>query len=763
MSDTDFSNLKGQFLTEGRDLVEAAGECLLRLEKSPDDSAMVAALFRAVHTLKGNSGLFPVAPLTRVVHAAEDLLDEVRAGNQTLDPDMTDVLLDTFDQVSEWLEAFDQDDVLPAEADQAATDLAARLAVFRFAAEAEAPPVAEPEVQADWLDDLPPAERDAADAILREVGPAVLIDYRPDDGCFFRGEDPLLFMLNLPGRVWLSIGTTVPLTPSAQFDPFHCVLRFRAISTASLDDVRSHLAYVAAQVTLGTATGSPTAGSLDPVLQGLLTQTAEALAQRGPADGLPGRLASTGTLLTTLLGPTGLATEAEIEAAHQAALAAGDAQPLISLLAIVQARASAPAATVPAPVMASPPATEDIAANARAPAPRRQGVLKVDQARIDVLMKLAGELIVAKNGLPFLARRAEEDFGSRLLAREIRSQFDIFNRIVEELQTAVMQVRMVPLGTVFERFRRLVRDLSRQVEKPLAFVVEGEETEADKNIVEDLAEPLIHLIRNAVDHGLEPPDERAALGKPVEGQVRLAARLAEDKVVIEVADDGRGIDVARVRAKAIERGLLSAEEAAQMPDDDAMRLILRPGFSTAEAISALSGRGVGMDVVATMVERSGGTLSLRSQPGQGTTVAITLPLSMTVRRMMMVDLAGSAYGVPLEMVLETVRVPRAALHQHLGPPQIVRRGRLIPLCDLRRALRLGPAATTPAELSVLVVTTPQGEVGLIVDAFRSGVEVIPQPLDGPLAGLSCFSGAALLGDGSILMLLDIEEVLKCPW
>jgi len=170
-----------------------------------------------------------------------------------------------------------------------------------------------------------------------------------------------------------------------------------------------------------------------------------------------------------------------------------------------------------------------------------------------------------------------------------------------------------------------------------------------------------------------------------------------------------------------------------------------------------------MDVVATMVERSGGTLSLRSQPGLGTTVTITLPLSMTVRRLMMVELDGSQYGVPLEMVLETARIPQDQLHRHLGPPQIVRRDRLIPLCDLRRPLRLAPRPQEPAELSVLIVATAQGEVGLIVDAFRSGTEVIPQPLDGPLAGLACLSGAALLGDGSILMILDVEEVLKCPW
>ena len=774
-------DLKNQFLIEGRDLVETAGDCLLQLEKEPEDRVLIGALFRAVHTLKGNSGLFAVAPLTRVVHAAEDLLDEVRAGTSVLNSEMADVLLQALDQVSDWLRAFEFQESLPEDAPDVASVLAERLAEFRsdFTSQ-KVPEAAARMLAADWLDGLDATERAAAEAALQAGGPMVMVDYSPDSDCFFRGEDPLLFMLTLPGRNWLAVTPTAPLVPGPHFDPFGSILRFRAITTASLADVRTHLAYVAAQVAIGTTAGQlPVCLTFDPVLLGMLEATAEALACEGSADVFEGRMASTARALAVMLPQTGLCSAAEIQTAGELALSSGDAAALKELVALVLERSAAPAADatpanmpeVPAPAAVQPKAPtptsvqpeEPAAVRPKSAAPRRQTFLKVDQARIDMLMKLAGELIVAKNGLPFLVHRAEDVYGSRALAREIRVQFDVFNRIVDELQTAVMQVRMVPMSLAFDRFRRLVRDLSRQVDKPIAFIVEGEETEADRNIVEDLSEPLIHLIRNAIDHGLETLDERIAADKSPEGKLRLCARLADDKLVIEVSDDGRGIDVARVRAKAVERGLITADEAVTMSEDSALRLILRPGFSTVNTISNLSGRGVGMDVVTTMVERTGGTLSLSHEPGQGTTVLIALPLSMTVRRMMMVEIEGAAYGIPLETVLETVRVPPAKVHLHMGQPQIVRRDLLIPLCDLRKVLRLGSRHAAPDELSVLIVKTAQGQVGLIVDAFRSGAEVIPQPLDGPLAGLTCLSGAALLGDGSILMILDVEEVLKCPW
>ncbi|TCP44134.1 chemotaxis protein CheA [Rhodovulum marinum] len=763
MPDTD-DDLKDGFLAEARDLVERASEALIALERAPDDPALVAALFRAVHTLKGNSGLFDIAPLTRVVHSGEDLLDRVRNGEIALVPEMADALLDALDQVSAWLDLFEETDGLPADAGRAAAALADRLAAFRPQG-APAPEAAAPAAEGlpgDWLADLPAGERDAAARLLAAGEALVAVDYTPDEDCFFRGDDPLRTMLSLPGRAWLSVSATEPLEPGVTFDPFHCTLRFRALSRAPRAELDETLAYVASQTRLYDipAQGQATPGG-DDMIRAVIAAQGTLLQAAAPAGTFAGRAASAARVLDAVLPKAGLdALAGRVGSARAEAIRTGTPDALSALvteaLTALDRQPAAPAIPTAPAAPSAPAATRP----AQTP-PRPKSVFKVDQARIDMLMKLAGELIVAKNALPYLAERAETLYGSRKMAREIKAQYEVFNRIVDEVQGAVMQVRMVPLSSVFERFSRLVRDLSRQLDKPIRFEIEGGETEADKNVVESLADPLVHLIRNAMDHGIEPAAARAAAGKPPEGLVRLSARLSEDQVVIEVADDGKGIDLDRVRDKAVERGLLSAEAAAALPEADAMRLILQPGFSTAAAVSDLSGRGVGMDVVASMVERAGGTVSLASRTGDGTTVSIRLPLSMAVRRVMMVDLDDACYGVPLESVLETIRVPAGDVHLHLDRPQIVLRDRLVPLFDMRKALRLSPLDPPAGELSVLVVTTAMGPAGLIVDDFRAGTEVIPHPLEGPLAGIRWISGAALLGDGSILLLLDIEEVLKC--
>jgi len=275
-------------------------------------------------------------------------------------------------------------------------------------------------------------------------------------------------------------------------------------------------------------------------------------------------------------------------------------------------------------------------------------ILKIDQTRIDVLMDLVSELVVAKNSLPYLARKAEEIFQSRELARELKGQYATINRICEELQNAVMQIRMVPVSHIFQRFPRLVRDIARKLNKKVNLVLEGEDTRADKNVIEDMAEPLVHLIRNSLDHGLEPPEERTKAGKPEQGHIYLRAKHLEDQIVIEVNDDGRGIDVETVKQKAYEKGLIDEETLESISHQDALQLIFAPGLSTAKEVSDVSGRGVGMDAVRAMVENVGGSVNIASEPGQGTTVNLSLPLSMAVTRILMIEVVGELFGVPIE-------------------------------------------------------------------------------------------------------------------
>ncbi|WP_200189435.1 chemotaxis protein CheA, partial [Marichromatium gracile] len=387
--------------------------------------------------------------------------------------------------------------------------------------------------------------------------------------------------------------------------------------------------------------------------------------------------------------------------------------------------------------------------------------LKVDQAKVDRLMNLIGEMVVTKNALPYLANRAEEVFGTRELAREIKAQYGIINRIAEEMQDAIMQIRMMPVSFVLQRFPRLVRDTARKLGKEVRLVMEGESTEADKNIIEALADPLVHIVRNSLDHGLESPAERSAAGKPTEGRLTISARQESDRVVIEISDDGRGIDPDRIRRKAYERGLIGEPELERLTDQEAINLVFAAGFSTAEQVSDLSGRGVGMDVVRNAIACVNGAVELHSQLGQGTRLRLSLPLSMAVTNVMIIESAGQRFGVPMDRVAETVRVARNDIRTIKRRLTTVLRGRLVPLVTLNDllALTIEQVPNDDDEFAVLVVRIGADHLGIIVDDCRETVDIILKPLGGVLAGLGGYAGSALLGDGSVLLVLNPRELL----
>jgi two-component system, chemotaxis family, sensor kinase CheA len=387
-------------------------------------------------------------------------------------------------------------------------------------------------------------------------------------------------------------------------------------------------------------------------------------------------------------------------------------------------------------------------------------MLRVDQAKVDTLMNFAAELTVAKNGLAYLAGRVEQVSGSRQLGREIKEQYAVIDRIAQSLQVGVMAIRMMPVSQVFQRFPRLVRDTTRKLGKEVALVIQGEDTEADKNVLESLADPLIHMVRNALDHGIETPAERAAAGKPARGTLRLSARQENDNVIIEVADDGRGIDPELVREKALRVGLVTPDQSAQMAPEELVNLVFAPGFSTRDQVSDLSGRGVGMDVVRNAVRKAGGDVWLASRLGQGSCVTVQLPLTMAVTRIVTVEARGQQYGVAMDAVAETVKVPRGQIHRIKQRETFVLRDAVIPLVRLAESLGL-PAApgAPPDEEAVMVARVGRERIGIVVDGFRERMEVIVRPLDGVLAGLSGFSGTALLGDGRVLLVLNLPDLI----
>jgi two-component system chemotaxis sensor kinase CheA len=770
------SALLDQFIEEASDLLEAAGAALLVLERNPADARAINDLFRSVHTFKGTSALFDFPALTKLVHTGEDLLDAVREGSIPVTSPLVDLQLEMLDLLRSWIDAVRANGDIPSDAASSSRDLIARLAAAKAAGAAAEPlaargPAAPSPVDCDWLDAVPLAERTAAyRTAVDEAVSVTAIEYAPDKDCYFRGEDPMTALASLPELVSLTIETVGPDPALADFDPYACRLRFRALSTAPRAEIEHLFRYVADQVRLieipaerlaapgGTAARPIGPAAIPPsdLVDRIVEEQRVILAL--PADdavALAGRIASVGRTLANIAAAHAAHDEVRaLEAATERALETGDPQILIAAAAasFVPGRPTEPA---PAGDSSSVPAAAvAVAAGDARPQVR---MLKVDQAKVDRLMALIGELVVAKNALPFLARRAEQVHGSREMSREIGQRYSVIDRLAGEMQEAIMEVRLLPVSEVFARFPRLIRDIARKLDKQIELVLEGEETQADKNIIELLGDPLIHIVRNAADHGIESPQQRIAKGKPAHGTIRLRAMQEGDLVVIEISDDGRGVDTERVIAKALDRGLIDPEAAERMTPAEAANLIFHPGLSTADTVSDLSGRGVGMDVVQTSIRDAGGTVSVTSQPDVGTKVRLALPLSMAVVRVMTIETAGALYGVPIDLIAETVRIDATAIREIKQSEAFLLRDTIVPLVRLRRKLRL-PARSEERE-AVLVLRTPGGLVGMIVDRFDEHMDIILKPLEGILVGLHGFAGTALLGDGRVLMVLNVKELL----
>jgi two-component system chemotaxis sensor kinase CheA len=467
------------------------------------------------------------------------------------------------------------------------------------------------------------------------------------------------------------------------------------------------------------------------------------------ARGTPGSLASAGRVVANVLRHAGRTTEiGGLDAVAAAVLAAGDPGPLIAAIRTLLAEPSNGSAPEDAAGYTAP--AQEIAAR----------TLRVDVDRIDALVRLTGELTVIKNAIGHVSRLAEGGEDPRALAANLKDQHILLDRLTTELQHAVLSVRVLPLRHIFQRFPRLVRDLGGSLGKPLRLVTEGDDTEADKAIVESLFEPLLHVLRNAADHGLENANDRRAAGKPPQGTIWLRAVRLGEKVVVEIADDGRGIDVDRVRQVAARNGIASPETLAGMSEADIVGLIFAPGFSTATRITGVSGRGVGMDAVRSAVERLGGRVGVESRTGQGTTVRFTLPFTIMITRVMTVEAGGQTFGIPLDSVMETVRIGRERIVPVGAAHAFTLRNRVVPLFDL--AETLGIARTrSGSEDAIVVVAAIGGDVGgLLVDRLGERMDVMLKSMDGLLSGTPGVAGTALLGDGRVMIVLDLPELLR---
>ena len=717
MSD-ELDEIQAIFFEECSEGLTAAEDGLSAMQGGDTSPGTIAAVFRAVHSIKGGAGAFGHTALTAFAHRFENLLDEVRAGRIEATPPTVGVMLTALDVLA--------DHVAASQGTMATPDDSASLAALDAILKGETPPESAtvPTVTSvSEAPDLPTEEAAGEDddpfgfepvAVVIEDFDAMDLDLEPAAGDDSTGEGEAKWLVRFgPSRDAMANGAEPML-----------VLR--------------ELEEMGAKVVGHDSASLPPLRDMDPE-QGYVTWSLE----------LPGwcEEAKINDAFDFVAPDSLIVIERQEASAPAPAQAAAQLpEPEVS--------GEAPAAdSAPAPVVAEAPAPTPAPSaplsDARA-ADHGSQTIRVDLNKLDMLLNLVGELVIRNSIL-----------SDRLSAKDQeRVELPELARLTREIQDNVMSLRAQPIRQAFSRVPRMLRDLNAETGKLVHLETFGETTEVDKGVIEKIGDPLTHLIRNAVDHGLESPDARVRAGKTAEGTITLSAEQKGARIIVTVADDGRGIARARVRNKAIERGLISAE--ANLSDEEIDQLICAPGFSTAETISNISGRGVGMDVVRSNVEALGGRVDISSIPGKGTTFTLVLPLTLAILDGMVVRLAGQRFVLPLATVVETLRPEAGQVRSTTPDSEVIEvRGQYIPVRRLPKIFGLERGDRRPLEDSLIIVVESDsaGQVGLMVDTVDDRREVVIKSLEENLYPIRGLGGATILGDGSIALILDVDALV----
>jgi two-component system, chemotaxis family, sensor kinase CheA len=714
------------FLVEAGEILELLSEQLVELESRPDDMNLLNAIFRGFHTVKGGAGFLQLNELVECCHIAENVFDILRKGERRVDSALMDVVLEALDAVnSMFTEVRERTALTPATPELLAA--LARLAepggsdeapVAEPEPEVVAEPQAAPEISGDITDTEFEQLLGALDGAPAEAAPASSDEITDDE------FESLLDQLHGKGQfVVAAAEAPVPQAPAA----------VTAISgdeitddefESLLDQLHGKGQFVPPVVSSESVAKSEVgnAGAGDQITDDEFESLLDQLHGKG-------KFVEPEAINTEALAPAKPATPAK-PVAKAVAKAAPAAKP-------EPAKAAAPAAAAPAPAAAPSEA---------------ETTVRVDTARLDEIMNMVGELVLVRNRLVRLGANSGDEAMSKAV-----SNLDV---VTADLQTAVMKTRMQPIKKVFGRFPRLVRDLARSLKKEINLELVGEETDLDKNLVEALADPLVHLVRNAVDHGIETPEEREASGKSRGGKVVLSAEQEGDHILLSISDDGKGMDADILRAKAVEKGLLDKDAADRLNEFECYNLIFAPGFSTKTEISDVSGRGVGMDVVKTKINQLNGTVNVFSVKGQGSKIVIKVPLTLAIMPTLMVMLANQAFAFPLVNVNEIFHLDLSRTNVVDGQEVVIVRDKALPLFYLKRWLISGAAYDAPGEGHVVILTVGSQRIGFVVDQLVGQEEVVIKPLGKMLQGTPGMSGATITGDGRIALILDVPSMLK---
>ena len=810
------------FIDEAREMTESLNTGLLDLERNPvGQSDLVNDLFRYFHNLKGNSGIIGFNELNLLTHEAETLLNNVRRGEMTSSHELVDLLLLVVDAMEALVGRIDPvtGSVRPFEIDELLVPLRAAVAGEEItlprgvaggkrseaASAAAADAAADVAASAEKPQPAPPAQPAAQSAQAADAVPSA--DYDPEDVAVFKGTvgqqmDNIKVALKMLGedssqREYIDAlyRCLVTIQNSCSYMGLADAKQYAERTAGLVDQARSSDLDFSLMVNLleqETGIIEDMLHKALAVMEGIVgpvslddddddaSPAAAPAADQKPAKTPPAAVPTASPAATVAApvatapaakpaAPAATPAAASVTAAKPAApvaasapVAAPAAKPAAAPAAPAKPAASASAAkpAASAPAQAAKPAAPDAAQAQAASANKASSTIRVDHEKLDHLMNLIGELIINRNRYSMLARHLEENGATvdvAMVAQDLSETTYAMARISDDLQDTIMKVRMVPVSSVFSRFPRLVRDLSRKSGKEVDLILEGEETELDKSVVEVIGDPLVHLIRNAVDHGVESEDERVAKGKNAKGRVVLRAYHKGNSVAIEIEDDGKGIDPEKMREVAIRKGIITPEEAKTLDDREAMELIFAPGFSSAEKITDISGRGVGMDVVRTNIKNLKGSVSIHSEIGKGTRFTLSLPLTLAIIDALMVNVSGEMYAIPLDAVSETTKIEARRLTDVKGRKAVTLRGEVLGIVDLSELLGL-PRSDAQDVLSVVVIHDNDRRLGLVVDRLLERQEIVIKPLGTYLGDLKGISGATIMGDGSVILILDPHEV-----
>ncbi|AZE47555.1 Signal transduction histidine kinase CheA [Pseudomonas chlororaphis] len=739
------------FLVEAGEILEQLSEQLVELESRPDDADLLNAIFRGFHTVKGGAGFLQLNELVECCHIAENVFDILRKGERRVDAELMDVVLEALDAVNGMFGQVRERTEITA----ATPELLAALARLAEPAGAEevAAPVAEVETVVESVAES--TESDSGDITDSEF-------------------EQLLDSLNAAKAEAEAPAAVAPAAPVAGGEAASDEITDAEFESL-LDQLHGKGQFAPDAVApSATAPAAEKAAASDEItddeFEALLDQlhgkgnfavealdsaVAAAVPPAAPSAAAAGSDLITDQEFESLLDELhGKGKFSEVPAAAtkgSAAAVTASAPAAVAKPAVKKAEAKVEAPK-PAAAAAPAPARAPAAAPAEKPVSEAETTVRVDTARLDEIMNMVGELVLVRNRLVRLGLNSGDEAMSKAV-----SNLDV---VTADLQTAVMKTRMQPIKKVFGRFPRLVRDLARQLKKEINLELVGEETDLDKNLVEALADPLVHLVRNAVDHGIESPQEREEAGKSRGGKVVLAAEQEGDHILLSISDDGKGMDPNVLRAIAVKRGVMDKDAADRLSDTECYNLIFAPGFSTKTEISDVSGRGVGMDVVKTKISQLNGSINIYSTKGQGSKIVIKVPLTLAIMPTLMVMLGNQAFAFPLVNVNEIFHLDLSRTNVVDGQEVVIVRDKALPLFYLKRWLVSSAAHEEQREGHVVILSVGTQRIGFVVDQLVGQEEVVIKPLGKMLQGTPGMSGATITGDGRIALILDVPSMLK---